>query len=115
MSIRKCVPHGGLKYRTSEVFVNTCVQCTGIPEIYILEPPPPGWGKKFQPMSLAGKNIKSGREKGDNVKEKGDNVKEKGRKGKEKGRKGKEKGRKGKEKGRKGKEKEGERIREKGM
>jgi hypothetical protein len=40
---------------------------------YILEntPPPPRGGRgKYQPMSFGGKNMKRGREKGENVKEK---------------------------------------------
>jgi hypothetical protein len=39
--------------------------------IYWKLPPPPLGGGKYQPMSFGEKNIKSGREKRENVKEKG--------------------------------------------
>jgi hypothetical protein len=50
--------------------------------------PPPLGGRKYQPMSFGGKNMKS--------KRKGGKCKEKGRKGKEKGRKEKENEKRGK-------------------
>jgi hypothetical protein len=60
--------------------------------VYILENMHPPGGKKYQPMSFGGKNMKRVRKK------KGENLKEKGRKRKEKGRKGQgneKRGRKG--------------------
>ncbi len=57
---------------------------------YILENTPP-WGGGYQPMSFGGKNMKSRREKGENVKEKGRKGNEKGRKGKENEKRGSKK------------------------
>jgi hypothetical protein len=38
-------------------------------------PPPPGGGGEYRPMSFAGKNMKKGREKRENVKKKGEKIK----------------------------------------
>jgi hypothetical protein len=58
---------------------------------YILENTPSlGGGKKYQPMSFGGKNMKRGREKGGKCKRKRKKGERKMKQGKEKGRKGKE-------------------------
>jgi hypothetical protein len=49
--------------------------------LYIGKYPPPLGGGKYQPMSFGGKNMKSRREKEENVKEKERKGKEKGRRG----------------------------------
>ncbi len=48
--------------------------------VYILKSPLP-WGEKYHPMSFGGKNMKRGREKGENVIEKGRKGKENEKRG----------------------------------